>query len=740
MNYFQQDIKMFYLYIVLSWAFFVSVSATKGDIGWNVLLPAQDVSISTDFVSDGINVFVDASVNITRVSSQSTSLTLNFYTSAYMVNNNTDPNTSRYTLVHNETVDASDAISFTHPVFFNFPEPTQDLHLSVVVEDGGSENLTFESQGTVLSTRSQGARWAARVIGEYDHEINLGFSAELGVVKSNQVDEGGPRDLGVPVIATEPQLQVIPKDNASVVSTTTIPGSQLSTTTPYEGPSSPVYTVPKNPSVTVPNGHDSTTIPKQDPATPIYQQSGFITIIQTVTVCGCASPSPPETTTELPCPDQKNKVQARQLEPRQGQIHPAYISARFTYEDRNGNPQPVRITAMVLEARIYEGDTFVDTRAGIALSDVDGNAVFRFETLYGQRIEIITAFTLLSSDYYNIGTRNSEAEDLQTKVMKLDIISNPWKAKAGEIVYTQAFYEWSEYNSAFAVADAYRYFSDFMHTEVVRDEVEPVQVWFPALNEGTFFSLNGKIPYINLPLEENDSPSVMAHEYGHYAHFLARQKQEHRAGGVHHICGDGGNVKAETSFSEGYATAFGEMAIDETPLDDPSRGFIFYVDRLSPTAAFVSNVEAFSCNERFMQHQEGRVGAALFDLVDRKLDEFPTSSNELGRVEEGFDPVLLNVRWTSRFIFWLLLQNNPQTMEDYWYVYFITQYTSKLIVLVSGVISSRKLESRTSRRRGRSSTIITPTFHVICERAIELFISVRASIAQRTLFCMFDEQ
>lgn len=682
---------------LLTWAFFVALAvATKSNVGWELQILSQNVTLSTDHVGDNqFNIFVDAAINITRRSSPSNSFTLNYYTSYYMVNNETEPTTPREVIVHTETVSAYDIDSFIHPVFFDFQEPTQDVLLSVfLVEDGAAATeFTIETEGTVLSSSGQG--WTARVVGEYDHQINLVFAAEVETLRGRGLDEGGPRDLGIPPISNEPELQVIPKGNAPLNESSTVPMPVDTSTsnTPIETPSPiktypedpsytpepPVYTYPQDPSVTVPNGNGaSTTIPGKD---------GSVTIIHTVTVCGCACPSSSSSSTtttttttirhsETPCQtpshissitpssDDKKKHEARGMAP---QIHPAYVNARFTYEDRNAIKQPVRISVFVMQAQVFVGDTFLFSRGAVAFTDVNGNAVFRFETEYGQRLEIIKAYVVLASDYYRVGTRDTVNDELITKIVHLDLSDNPWRVNAGEIVNMEGHYEWSEYNKAIAVADAYRYITDFMHTQVTQGDLEQIAVWFPSTDTRTaFFSTRGTGPHLNIPLVDGSSPTVLAHEYGHYAHYLARNKKFFGGGEEHSFCG-GKEYSADTAFSEGYATAFGQTAIDDTPLDDPGAAYSTYIDRQGQIPPFYGiNIEYFTCSDTRMLKKEGRVAAALFDLVDRFLDTFPESSDNLGRVEAGFNPQLLNARFRPRFIFWLLLQNNPLSIEAYW--------------------------------------------------------------------------
>ncbi|CAM1509624.1 Fc.00g033630.m01.CDS01 [Cosmosporella sp. VM-42] len=660
---------MVQLFEVLAWtSLFASIRATQPNIGWQILIPANSVSLASDYVGDdGRRLFIDAMVQFSRISATADSFTLTFSTSPYLVTNGTEINPNGPNqVVHTETIAAPQS-SFSHSVYFDIAEPSQDLLLSVGLDDGsqGSEFLTVDGDGVVLARDHEVGGWRARVIAEYDHDVNIIINTELDEAIRGGVDEADPRDLGelpvhyVPEDETNPQ----PKDGAPPPGTSPIiPGGGSSTTTPG------------NRTSTTPCGSASTTIPLISSTTglgvesfPVLHPSvpnTLITVYRTVTVCACSSP-PPQS-----CSDDQQSLQSRQE-----QRLPAYVRARITFADRNLKSQPVRLSPVVVWADLYHGNTKIGRRAAAATTNFNGEAVFKFYTVPGETVKVFTLYTYLQSEQYQIGSRYSSQDPLVTKVVKLDIESDSWVVSAGQLTAAEAEYYYSEYNLGLAVNDAYRTITDFFRTQVAigNNEMEQVHVWFPAVDGGAYFS-EAEVPFINLPQIHAANPSVMAHEYGHFAHYLARQKLYFEGGGEHRFCGDLGKAKKDTTLSEGYATALGMMALDETPLVDDFFEYMTYSNRqYSPARSWSWNVESIDCSEKGLLQQEGRTGATLFDLVDRKLDTFPESSNNFGRVEAAFDPQLLNVRWTPRFIFWTLMQGNPQDIEQYWRRFQATQ-------------------------------------------------------------------
>lgn len=668
------------LHSFIAWALSIaSVYASQPNVGWRVEVIAEEVSIGSDHVGDGIyNVFVDAPVNITRIGAEADYITLLFYYSYYLINNETDAQAPVRTLVHRQQVDAPKTWD-TYTASFDFQQPTQAILLSVGIEDGSAPEdfISVDSTGVVLTQGEQGS-WIPRVPADYDYEINMEFTAEHQELIKDGYSDGGERDLGIEPIVPPKDDLVIPKDNAPVDPSTPVTPTDPTSpiiTTPVDPGTTPVDpgTTPVDPGTTpvdpgTPGGGTDPvkpTDPCDDESTPVTPTpttpGGFITIIKTVTVtppCDCEQSSPTPTCTK--------KIHARQ-----DAVHPAYVRAKITFKDRNLQDQPLRLSTLFASANIFKGTEFVKSRPARAVTDVNGEAIFRFDVNYGERVEVHTFWVILDEELYRIGTLNSNG-DVDIKVIKDEFPLKTYHVAAGEVVNVDHNFGYSEYNKALAVADTFRYITDWTKAMVTGgDTLEKAMIYFPGRSSGAFFMPLKDKPYLNLPSIDAANPSVMAHEYGHFIHFLARYKNSHDAGGDHFFCGDGDKKKVGTALSEGYATAFAMMALDDTPLIDKDWfPYITYQNREEyRDQSWTRNIEAFTCFERdMMLKHEGRVAAAMFDMVDRKLDDFLTFDSDLGRVGADFDPQMLNIKFTPRFIFWLLMRNNPPSIQDWWYV------------------------------------------------------------------------
>ena len=341
-----------------------------------------------------------------------------------------------------------------------------------------------------------------------------------------------------------------------------------------------------------------------------------------------------------PCLDDDNRIQARQ------QTFPAVINAKITYTDRNKKRQPLRFVSVNALGIVSSSTNYtIGQLKATATLNINGEAQFRFRLNTGESIHVDRLETKLEGKSYRIGTRKTAKDKFSTKWVGLRLTVNPWQVKSGE---TKAFtnnHPYSAYNQALWVAEAYQTITDFTKSKVIGSQsLEKVIVWYPTPVAGTFFYPSSADPHINLPDEDAQDPDVMAHEFGHFIHFLARNKVAYHGGGSHTSCGQTTPRNERTSFSEGFATAFGLAALDLTPLQNKRYGG--YSDVLPDgSEAIFRDFELYSCSEQVLTLQEGRITAAIFDLFDRKLETFPTANSDLGRIRNGFTAQGLNARF-----------------------------------------------------------------------------------------------
>ncbi|KAK7408586.1 hypothetical protein QQX98_009234 [Neonectria punicea] len=659
------------------------VYASQPNIGWGVGVTPSNVYISYDYYADDGSLSVEFPLDISRISATANSFALTISTSPYIFNSTATSSAPAVVYTGNIDVAVSDNSTFTQDIKFNMKEPEQDLLISFGIDDGtdGATFVTVDSNGFVIArdVEQQGS-WAAREIAVYDHEVNLAITEEFNNLAPDVVDDLDPRDLGRdPVVHRENELKPEDKSGSTGSSTTTTPGGYTSSSTTSSQPSS--STKAAGGESVPPDDHTyvSTSLPGDDPGQPGgYTYTGtvgdevtttvpggcgrggahtiIITRYRTVSVC----PTPSACTSD----DKHHKA-------RQATERPAFISAHVTFADRNLIHQHVRFLNCYISAEIYRGTEKVATRVSPAVTDANGQAVFRFAIADGERVVAKTIWVFLTTEWFHIGTRATFSDTLAPKLVRLDVNTASWSVNAGDTIQAEAFYDYSVYNLGLAVADTYTTLTEFLRTQVATGdkEMERVNIWFPGESSptvGAYFSPSSN-PYINLPQIHAANPSVMAHEYGHYVHWIGRKKAPLYGGGRHSFCGDGPEKSLATSFEEGYATAFGMFALDGTPLIDPWSVYMSYTNRQErPERGWLQNIENFNCFEKYMLRQEGRIAAALFDMVDWRLDEFPTSSNEVGRISDGFKAENLAWRWNPRFIFWLLIQDNPESIEQYW--------------------------------------------------------------------------
>ncbi|KAH6983469.1 hypothetical protein BKA56DRAFT_672147 [Ilyonectria sp. MPI-CAGE-AT-0026] len=628
--------------------------ATQADIGWSLGIVTSDVTFTTDNVGGETRLYIDAPINITRLQAKAETATLNLYTSPYLSQNETNAQAQNPgpALVYTTTTQPPMSHKeFVQPVSFNIPAtPSQDLLLLIDIVDSESNLYTAQRTGMIIVYNATMQQWLAWNTGKYAKELNSALIQRLSAFDPSGQDETAPYVPEESYVAYQPVDKLIPKDGIlPAASSTTIPMDQPATSTTLV----PTY----EPSATDPAASGC----KCDP----------VTVYSTVTVYADspAPSSPPDKKHEArdvrPGSSASSSLDDKTHEPRDDQpIMPAFVSARVTYMDRNGKEQPVRFLRVTAHADLYRGDDKIGTWQSIETLNENGEALFQFSVSPGQRIVAHTLYTELKGDHYLVGTRNNNSDDFQVTRVQLDLSLNPWMVVAGETISATNSHGFSEYTKGLWVADTFHTITEFFSTKVATSEgeMERVNVWYPSAETGTFFSVSSKGPFINLPAIEAQNPAVMAHEYGHFAHYLARSKEFFDGGGNHSFCFNT-DVKKETSFSEGYATALGLMSIDNTHLTEGE--YMLYTDK-GITGVFSKSLEEFSCFEKNMNNQEGRIAAALIDLVDRQLDTFLPARDDLGFMGPDFDPAMLNWCFTPRLVFWRAMYENPATMLDYW--------------------------------------------------------------------------
>ncbi|KAH7247744.1 hypothetical protein MRS44_010782 [Fusarium solani] len=658
---------MMYLVAFVAWLVWIfPVQATAPNVGWRATIIASQILAIPEFLNQHERVLdVRVPIAFHRVASKADSFTLDLYTSSYYPINETSYNR---TSVYTEVVQATSA----NPEFeqtFRFSVSTtgwEDLLILVNVEDGSDGRYSVETGGAILFYNREQEWWAGRNVSEHAYHINNEIVEErkaivpMGIDNVTVAETKPTPGVYVPVDHMEPKEKN--ETTPSVPSTTPSPIVVPSTVPPNlvvsTNPGASYTPIPERPSVPVQESiHQSQSFPpsKCEPVTE--------TVYHTVTVYAEHSPS-------FAC-SCDSKYDKKSLDTRDD-IVPAYVKAKFTFTDRWGRTMPLRHLVIIAYADLFsqpEGYR-VGPWSSIAFTDVNGEATFTFSIGKNHKIVTNTLYVILRGEHYTIGTRRDETEDFVQSEIRKSLAKQQWTVLAGETIEVTVNFEDTEYNRALWVADAYEYLSSYVKEEIAnRDgELTQVQIWYPAPSSGAFFSDATADPvYISIPDSQSEIPATMGHEYGHFIHYLARMKATLFAGGVHNFCNL--NDLTTTSISEGYASALGLMALYDTPLVDGKYFQYAYRwhDGLGNVVVVGPDLENYSCDKRKMSYDEGRIAAALIDLVDPRIDEYPTEDSDIGHIAPDFNPELHNFRLTPRLVFWRAMATNPHSISQYWY-------------------------------------------------------------------------
>ncbi len=168
---------------------------------------------------------------------------------------------------------------------------------------------------------------------------------------------------------------------------------------------------------------------------------------------------------------------------------------------------------------------------------------------------------------------------------------------------------------------------------------------YPA--DGTFYSTFWN--ELSIEAEYNDGPDVIAHEYGHAIQHHAYGNQTFSPGGPHTF-GDT-TQDPKLSWSEGWATAFA-LNIRHDGSFNWHEG-----DGGQP-------IEAFSLSNREGEKNEGRVAAALLDLMDAANDN-NGGDEDLGR-NDSSDSNTGNTIPLSLILDGVLWGGSHETITEFW--------------------------------------------------------------------------
>lgn len=233
-------------------------------------------------------------------------------------------------------------------------------------------------------------------------------------------------------------------------------------------------------------------------------------------------------------------------------------------------------------------------------------------------------------------------------------------------------------NDVFNVQDRMLNSWVFAKTKVHNFREKLSNVWFPGEVGPNYFrpATNPVNAYINVHPDKANATSPLAHEYGHWFHYLTRGYEALDSGpdGKNHGFCQAGVTSTISALKEGYATAFGISSLWRSRFEQTTpaggRGTAYCFWPYPATGGSCREIENYDCDaipaaDRDLSLDEGRVAAVLRDLIDLAGDSnADAGGNDLGRGATGFSDALSGLN--RRKVLYDPMRSNPTSMEEYW--------------------------------------------------------------------------
>jgi hypothetical protein len=594
------------------------VYASQPSPGFRAIIEVADIAISA---KNGSISEVHVPITVVRHASRHNTIKLSLFASPYEVNDND----LRYwkTLVYNTTLDADGKQNVSVSAIFSLlPNNTlDDIHIWANVENTGAVTLSIPNRhdgGVVIcfDKESKSPRFIRPTALEDERNNVLHEQLAAQIADSRDSDQ----IMDVDMLESDD----LPFDDYGYTSMHTA-ASELDEDNIFLLEGSATDDVPCARCLNAP------------PLTKVPCSS-------TVLV-----PPPPQST--LPCPMNQTEVQNRRS---RRAVPNATYKLRFLFGSGAGEPiesLPVTIVAKV-------GGVTNKVRA---VCNANGEITFAFRLSKGQKATISALYIEVTTLRWRVA-RSSNGETFKTAVINFThATSISASAKISKTLKVQQ----KANNEVFQIAKTLRRLATFTKNSVSSLNHQQLTLWYPGDTESVshFSTTDNNLPFISLELSDAADGDVLAHEYGHFVHWLARGKINYiGGGGSHSYCR--ASTRPGLAFQEGYATAFGLSALSSYK---PQTKSIYCDDDDCFDFGDIRCSEYIldEPSSRFLSEQEVRVGAAIYDLFDSTNDGIlqSTSDTELGRAGLGD-----RMRMKTQNMFWNVIKRDPtmNNIEQYW--------------------------------------------------------------------------
>lgn len=372
------------------------------------------------------------------------------------------------------------------------------------------------------------------------------------------------------------------------------------------------------------------------------------------------NPEPPHPSCP-PCPVSKyDSIHARQSADR------TTLNLKLFYGPASA---PVSIRQLKVTAFGIAGQNKI---SAIAKTDNAGAARFRFPIVGDGPLQIYRIVVSLDAEKFRVSTSDDGGKTFL--FWRWRSVPLEWEIEqAGEGEFTYRFMNKAS-NDVFNVQDRILNSWVFAKTKVHNFAEKLPAVYFPG-NVGPNSFRPAPTPagtYINVHPDKATATTPLAHEYGHWFHYLTRGYATLESGpdGKNHAFCQAGITSTISALKEGYATAFGISALWRSRFEQTTptggRGTAYCFWPYPATGGSCREIENYDCDaipvgDRDLSLDEGRVAAVLRDLIDLAGDNAGTDG---GKGVSGFSDALSGI--TRRKVLYDPLRTNPTSMEEYW--------------------------------------------------------------------------
>jgi hypothetical protein len=303
--------------------------------------------------------------------------------------------------------------------------------------------------------------------------------------------------------------------------------------------------------------------------------------------------------------------------------------------------------------------------AAVSKTNNDGFAALQFPLNPGETVVVYRVSVLLDTEKFRVSTSNDNGTSFL--IHRLNSIDLEVQVPEGRTEYTYRFMNKAT-NDILNVQDRMLTYWIFAKTKVANFRAKLGAVWFPGIAAANSFNARATldVSFINVHPEKAKATTPLAHEYGHWFHYLARKQQYLNttyATKSHNFCQQDTANSAAVAVSEGYATAFGLSALWQSKFQEANgTGYCFFpFNAASPNCC---EIEQYDCDSgpasRDLSIDEGRVAALLRDLIDAGADD---NENDDGRGVNGFSD---NANLVRARVLFDPMRGNPASMQEYW--------------------------------------------------------------------------